>query len=90
MRIPPLDVILSWPAPDYEHPKTRGNALLVTITIFSILVVAAVGGRFYSRLKINKWFGLDDIFIALALVCGGISCQTSPISLTSPSYSPWE
>lgn len=68
MRIPPLDVILSWPAPDYEHPQTRGEALLVVIVIFSVLVVAAVAGRFYSRLKINKWFGWDDIFIAFALV----------------------
>ncbi|SMY24383.1 unnamed protein product [Zymoseptoria tritici ST99CH_1A5] len=68
MQIPPLDVLLAWPSPNYENSKTRGEALLVLLIIFSILVVAAVIARFYSRIVVKKWYGLDDTMIALALL----------------------
>jgi hypothetical protein len=72
MQIPPLDVISSFPTPNYDHPETRGEALLVLMVIFSFLIVAAVVARFYSRIMVKKWFGWDDSMIALALV----SCLT--------------
>lgn len=34
------------------------------------MVMVAVASRFYSRLRIKKWFGWDDIMIAMALVRG--------------------
>lgn len=61
-------VILSWPTPNYANPVTRGNALLVVNSIFIALVVIFVGLRMYTRLIIKRWFGLDDVFILLALV----------------------
>lgn len=63
-----LKVILSWPKPNYTHPETRGDALLVVNSVLIALVVIIVGLRMYTRLVIKRWFGLDDIFILTALV----------------------
>lgn len=68
MQIPPAEVIASWPPANHEDPVTRGGALLVLMILFSILVVAAVAARFYSRIIVKRWFGFDDGFIAVALV----------------------
>jgi len=68
MRLPPLYVVSTWPAPNYVDPVTHGSALLIVNLIFIILVVIAILGRFYARLFIKKWFGWDDSMIALALV----------------------
>lgn len=68
MQIPPIEVILSWPTPNYDHPETRGDALLILMVIFTIMVVLACLGRFYSRIIIKHWFGWDDGFIIVALV----------------------
>lgn len=68
MQIPPASVLESWPAPNYEHPETRGAALIVTMSIFSVLIILSVAGRFYSRLVVKRWFGWDDGTMILALV----------------------
>lgn len=68
MQIPPVEVILSWPTPNYNDPETRGDTLLILMVIFSVLVVLACLGRFYSRIIIKHWFGWDDGFIIVALV----------------------
>ncbi|CAK3894328.1 unnamed protein product [Lecanosticta acicola] len=68
MRIPPVEVILSWPTPNYLDPPTRGEALLVLMVLFSALVLIAVLGRFYSRVIVKKGFGWDDSMIVLALI----------------------
>ena len=75
MRLPPFAVILSWPQADYDHPTTHGDALLIVNLIFITLVVVAVIGRFYSRIVIKQWFGMDDSMIGLALVCNPISMR---------------
>ena len=36
--------------------------------IFIVLVYITVGLRLYTRLYIKRWFGLDDVFILLALL----------------------
>lgn len=61
-------MIAGWPEPNYTDPHTHGSALLVVNIIFITLVTAAVVGRFYSRLVVKRWFGLDDSMCALALV----------------------
>lgn len=68
MQLPPWSVIISWPKPDYDDPETRGNALLVLMILFSVLVFLAVIGRYYSRIVIKRWFGWDDSMITLAWV----------------------
>ncbi|KAI4912335.1 hypothetical protein J4E85_011068 [Alternaria conjuncta] len=66
MQLPPVDVLLGWPTPNYIDPETRGPALLIVNSILialTILVVIAL---------IKRWFGIDDIFILFALLftCG--------------------
>ncbi|KAF2031315.1 hypothetical protein EK21DRAFT_63495 [Setomelanomma holmii] len=68
MLLPPNDVLLSWPTPNYEDPVTRGNALVIVNSIFIGLVVITVALRLYTRLVIKRWFGLDDCFILVALL----------------------
>ncbi|KAK4543304.1 hypothetical protein LTR36_005663 [Oleoguttula mirabilis] len=68
MRLPPLHVLLTWPAPNYVDPHTRGPASLIVNIIFILLAVTAVALRFYCRTSVKRWVGLDDIMIALSLL----------------------
>jgi hypothetical protein len=68
MRSVPLSVYLHWPAPNYENPTTRGDALLIINIVFIILVTLSIAIRLYSRLRINRQAGMDDIMIVLAYV----------------------
>jgi hypothetical protein len=82
MKLPPLDVILTWPAPNYTNPITRGDALVIINSIFIVLVTITVGLRMYTRLVIKRWFGIDDVFILLALV-STVTTSSAIIPLTS-------
>ncbi|KAH7563537.1 hypothetical protein BM1_00584 [Bipolaris maydis] len=68
MQLPPLSVILSWPAPNYHDPVTRGPALVIVNSIFIALTFLIVAARLYTRIVIKRWFGVDDVFILLALL----------------------
>lgn len=68
MRIPPVDVLLSFPTPNYDDPVTQGPSLIIVNSVFMTLVLLAVIGRFYSRICIQKWFGVDDAMCVLAFV----------------------
>lgn len=68
MRVPPISVTLGWPTPNYVDPVTHGPALLIVNILFIAIVLVAVTGRFYARIVIKKWFGIDDGMCALALV----------------------
>jgi hypothetical protein len=72
MHLPPAEVLLGWPAPNYDHPVTRGPALLILNSVLIGLVTITVGLRLYTRIWIKRWFGIDDVFIILALVSSGI------------------
>ena len=72
MRIPPTEIIVSWPEPNYINPNTQGESLIITNATFMVLIILAVALRFYSRLRTHKWLGLDDIFIGIALVSTSI------------------
>nr|OQO21046.1 hypothetical protein B0A51_11417 [Rachicladosporium sp. CCFEE 5018]OQO24251.1 hypothetical protein B0A51_08696 [Rachicladosporium sp. CCFEE 5018] len=69
MREIPLDVVLSWPTPNYKDPETRGGALLITNIILIILVTLAVFARVWGRTAIKKYYGIDDTMILLAWAC---------------------
>ncbi|KAF6844570.1 integral membrane protein [Colletotrichum musicola] len=68
MRIPPPEVILSWPPPRYDDPETRGPASeivsLVLLSIASTIIII----RIYTRKWITKGFGWDDILVILAFI----------------------
>lgn len=66
MITPPLDVVLTWPTPNYVDPETRGPANeIVAITLW-IAATVIVTIRLYARKRITHGFGADDIFIILA------------------------
>ena len=68
-----LDVLLSYPDPNYDNPVTRGPELYVLNSIFFAFMLFCVAVRLYSRIFIRKWFGWDDFFIVLAVVWAFLS-----------------
>jgi hypothetical protein len=68
MQLPPVDILLSWPTPNYDNPVTRGPALVIVNSIFISLATITVAARIYTRIVIKRWFGIDDVFILLALL----------------------
>ena len=68
MHMPPLDLIESWPTPNYVDPVMRGPANIVITVIFFPLVLLIVGVRIYTRLRISRSFGADDWLILSCLV----------------------
>jgi len=65
---PPISVVLNWPLPNYKDPIGKGSQLLVVTIIFGCLSVLFVSARLWSRIKVQKTAGLDDLCITLALV----------------------
>ncbi len=76
MHNPPWSVIASWPRPNYIDPVTRGPGLVIVNVVLLVLMLLVVGLRFYTRMRITKSFGADDIFIGLALVFAEIFIPT--------------
>lgn len=64
----PVDILLSWPTPNYVDPVTRGPALYIVNGLFFAITLACVALRLYTRIWIRKYFGLDDLFICIAMV----------------------
>jgi hypothetical protein len=62
-------VAVHWPTPNYTHPHTRGPELYIINSIFLFIATFCVATRLYTRISIRNWFGLDDVFISIALVC---------------------
>ena len=63
-----MTVYAHWPAPNYETPTTRGNALLTINIIFIVLVTLSIGTRLYSRMLVKHQSGIDDVMIVLAYI----------------------
>jgi len=68
MKAPPLSVVLKWPTANYVNPDTRGPANVIVVAVLLAIVAVILGIRLYTRIKISKGFGLDDILILLAFV----------------------
>ncbi|KAL0931013.1 uncharacterized protein CTRU02_213748 [Colletotrichum truncatum] len=68
MRIPPPEVLLSWPTPRYDNPETRGptNEIISLILVAIATIIIAI--RIYTRRCITNGFGWDDILIVLAFI----------------------
>ncbi|KAK1599162.1 uncharacterized protein LY79DRAFT_665681 [Colletotrichum navitas] len=68
MRAPPVEVILSWPPPNYDNPETRGPVnQIVALSLLGITTVL-LAIRIYTRRYISNGFGWDDILIILASI----------------------
>lgn len=69
MQLPPVDVVLSWPVGNYTNPsEVRGPAILVLTLLFIPFIILLVGARIYTRVRLTKNFGADDVAIVAALV----------------------
>lgn len=68
MLHPPFALILTWPTPNYVNPVTNGHARAIIIWTLTPLVLAAIVLRYYTRLRVTKSFGIDDILIGVAVV----------------------
>jgi hypothetical protein len=66
----PLEVIASFPKPNYVNPETHGPALLLLAIILGSIGLVVVGTRLYARIYITKAVGIDDILIVGALIFG--------------------
>jgi|ERR1700712_3705019 len=79
MQLPPVEVLLTWPTPNYINPTVvRGPQLLIITCVFFPLAVLMVALRIFTRLHISKAFGIDDVFLLIAIIpCGAIAVLTS-------------
>ncbi|EFR00141.1 integral membrane protein [Nannizzia gypsea CBS 118893] len=85
MQLPPVSVIASWPTPNYDNPtEVHGSAIIIMTAIFMPLMLAVIGIRIFTRIRILRSFGWDDIFIiaaALPTLGCGIITTTAAITL---------
>jgi hypothetical protein len=65
----PLEMIASWPKPNYVDPIRRGPSIIILNIILYTLVLVIVSIRTYTRLRISRSFGIDDAFILIAMAC---------------------
>jgi hypothetical protein len=82
MQLPPTEVLLTWPTPNYTNPATRGNAVLIVTIICLILSTLVTILRIYTRLRITCTAGLDDVLIIFGLVRASARHTTSDLYLT--------
>ncbi|KAF8855902.1 hypothetical protein BDZ45DRAFT_715582 [Acephala macrosclerotiorum] len=65
--MPPINVLESWPTPNYIDPVMRGPANIIVVAIFFPLALLTVGIRIYTRIRLSRSFGVDDWFIIATL-----------------------
>ncbi|OBT60150.1 hypothetical protein VE03_10404 [Pseudogymnoascus sp. 23342-1-I1] len=69
MRFPPLDVVETWPKPNYIDPDRRGHASLIVQCMLVFLATVIVSIRLYARVAITKArVGIDDVIIIISLI----------------------
>ena len=69
MQLPPVEVLLSWPTPNYVNPThVRGPELFIITLVFFPIAMLMVALRVFTRLRITKCFGVDDMFLVAATV----------------------
>lgn len=65
---PPMEVVFSWPKPNYINPETRGNAVVILEGVLLALCYIIVALRVYTRAIQARNFGIDDALIVFNLV----------------------
>lgn len=68
MQLPPLSVIESWPAANYNDPITRGPANIIINLLFFAFASIVVCVRLLACVKISRSFGWDDALIVLSML----------------------
>ncbi|KAF3940645.1 hypothetical protein ABW19_dt0200267 [Dactylella cylindrospora] len=68
MLIPPLDVLLTWPKPNYINPDRQGDFMAPIIIVMTVICAIVVALRLYVRAFILKAFKADDWLIIFAFI----------------------
>ncbi|KAI0171598.1 hypothetical protein BJ166DRAFT_589655 [Pestalotiopsis sp. NC0098] len=68
MRLPPASVLASWPAPNYVDPVMRGPAGQIVSIMLAVAAPIVLAMRMYTRLRVVRSFGLDDVLILVAFI----------------------
>lgn len=64
----PLSALQNWPTPNYANPERRGPAATIVVSVLLALVTLILIVRIYTRVRISRGFGLDDVLIIFAYV----------------------
>lgn len=67
MRLPPVEVLRTWPMPNYKDPVTRGNELVMITVILFPIAIGMVILRIWTRLRLSKSFGADDVVLLISV-----------------------
>lgn len=65
---PPLEVIATWPKPNYESPQTQPKIILIFACILGPLTVTLLLARLWVRIRMQHNAGLDDWLMLAAIV----------------------
>lgn len=69
MQLPSIEIIEAFPKANYENPiDVQGHIILISTCILLPITICFVALRTYTRLFISRAFGLDDIFMLVAVV----------------------
>ncbi|KAG8161875.1 hypothetical protein KVR01_008862 [Diaporthe batatas] len=64
----PLSTLQNWPTPNYVNPERRGPAATIILSVLLGLVTLILIIRIYTRVRISRGFGLDDVLIMFAYI----------------------
>lgn len=75
----PLDVLLAWPAPNYNNPVTQSKYVLIFSCIIGPISIALLCARLWVRMQMQHNAGWDDWLMLAAAVStsGFLSAGTS-------------
>ncbi len=70
MSTPSVDIIASWPTPDYDNPHEPLDTIIYAVNIpLMVLMTVFVGARFISRtFLVRNALGIDDWMMLIAFV----------------------
>lgn len=78
MRLPPPEVMATWPKPNYVNPETRGSTLIVVEILTLFLAVTCVALRLYVRIVMMRKTDWDDWLMVGASVSALPSSDQRP------------
>ncbi|OJJ57701.1 hypothetical protein ASPSYDRAFT_133705 [Aspergillus sydowii CBS 593.65] len=85
MSTPSVDIIASWPTPDYDNPHEPLDTIIYAVNIpLMVLMTVFVGARFISRtFLVRNALGIDDWMMLIAFV---LAMAMSACQLVEPRY----
>ena len=66
---PPLEVMATWPTPNYRHAVTRPQTMPILACVLGPITICLLLARLWVRICMQKNAGMDDWLMVAALVC---------------------